>query len=325
MASEFELIDRYFRRPPAREDVPLGIGDDGALVRVPGGTELVVSVDTLLEGVHFPASTGPAAIGHKSLAVNLSDLAAMGADPAWATLALSLPGPDEAWLEGFCAGWFALAERYQVQLLGGDTTRGPLGITVQILGTVPQGQALRRCGARPGDLLYVSGSLGDAAVALEALSGRLPGGAREEAACLRRLEFPEPRVEAGLALRGLGTAAIDVSDGLLADLGHLLRASGVGARVALEALPFSDTVAALIREGRIDVALPLSGGDDYELLFTVPEQAEAELRRRWRHQHCRLSRIGRIEARPGLRLYRHGVPQAVPPRGGYQHFGDGER
>ncbi len=322
MPSEFELIDRYFRRPALREDVLLGIGDDAALVQPPAGSELALSVDTLLEGVHFPAATGPVAIGHKALAVNLSDLGAMGADPAWATLALSLPQPDEAWLEGFCTGWFALAQSHRVELIGGDTTRGPLGITVQVVGTVPQGQALRRSGARPGDRIYVTGTLGDAAVALEALSGRLPLGEPGERACRRRLEFPEPRIGAGVALRGLGTAAIDISDGLLADLGHLLQASGGGARVELEDLPLSATVAGLVRDGRIDPALPLQGGDDYELLFTVPEQAEAELRRRWRTQRCRLSRIGRIESQTGLRLYRHGIPQAVPPRGGYEHFRD---
>ncbi|MGD8630613.1 MAG: thiamine-phosphate kinase, partial [Gammaproteobacteria bacterium] len=231
--TEFDIIGRYFRRQPVkRKDVLTGIGDDAAVLHLPVDRELLLCIDTLVAGVHFPAGTPAAAIGHKALAVNLSDLAAMGAEAAWATLALTLPEPDPVWLEAFSGGFFALAGRHRVQLVGGDTTRGPLTVTVQAHGFAPQGQALRRTGARPGDRIYVTGTLGDAGLALHL---------RDAAAAeLRvRLDYPEPRLDAGSLLRGLASAVIDISDGLLADLGHLLEDKGLGASLQVDGLPRS--------------------------------------------------------------------------------------
>ncbi|MGD2111948.1 MAG: thiamine-phosphate kinase, partial [Gammaproteobacteria bacterium] len=231
--SEFDIIRRYFMpRGAGRDDVIAGVGDDAAVLRVPAEHELVVCMDTLVGDVHFPQATAPNAIGHKALAVNLSDLAAMGAEPAWATLALTLPENDADWLEQFSRGFFALAERYNVQLIGGDITRGPLSVTVQAHGFVPGGKALRRAGARPGELVCVTGTLGDAALALR-LADRAPALLRQ------RLDYPEPRVAAGIVLRDRASAVIDVSDGLLADLGHLLEADGLGAALRIGDLPRS--------------------------------------------------------------------------------------
>jgi thiamine-monophosphate kinase len=245
--TEFNLIERYFTRPAAAPDpdVILGIGDDAALVRVPTGMELAVATDTLVEGVHFPPQTAPETIGHKALAVNLSDMAAMGAEPRWATLALTLPQADEDWLTAFSSGFLALAAAEGVQLIGGDTTRGPLSITVQILGLLPSGSALRRSGACAGDLVYVTGTLGDAGLALRMLQ-HAHGSAAVAAPLAQRLNQPQPRTQEGLALRGIASAAIDISDGLCADLGHILAASGVGAHINLAALPLSADVAAYI-------------------------------------------------------------------------------
>ncbi len=319
--SEFNLIERYFSgQGPRREDVTLGVGDDCALLRVPAGMELAVSIDALVEGVHFPVDTAPADIGHKALAVGLSDLAAMGAEPAWATLALSLPRAEEAWLQAFSSGLFALAERFGVQLVGGDTVRGPLVISLQLHGFVPQGQALRRSGARPGDLIYVTGTPGDAGVGLELALGKrsLPA---EPAAYLRgRLDRPSPRIAAGLALRELASAAIDLSDGLAADLGHILERSGVGARIELARLPFSAELqqAVPVTEERYRYAL--AAGDDYELCFTVPPPAQAAVDRVCADLNCGCRRIGVIEEPAGLRLSLPDGSLLQPRQLGFDHF-----
>lgn len=320
--SEFALIARYFAGSTrSRPDVVLGIGDDGALLQPPGGQQLVVTMDTLVADVHFFAEAAPESIGHKALAVNLSDLAAMGADPAWATLALTLPTVDEAWLARFCQGWFALAERYAVQLVGGDMTHGPtLSITVQAHGWVPAGQALRRDGARPGDGVYVTGTLGDAGLALAAAQGRVALATAERAAVQRRLDWPEPRIRQGLALRGLASAAIDLSDGLAQDLGHILQRSGGGARLEMAGLPLSSV---LRRQLAAEPAwtLALTGGDDYELCFTVPPERETRLRQLAAEWDCAITRIGVITAEPGLRLIRADGAPFLLARTGYDHFG----
>jgi thiamine-monophosphate kinase len=314
---EFDLIARHFDLPHTRGDVVLGIGDDAALLQPPPGLEVAATVDTLVEGVHFPRGTPAESLGHKAAAVNLSDLAAMGAEPTWATLALTLPGPDEAFLSGFARGLRAILAHYGVALVGGDTTRGPLSVTLQLMGLVPAGRALRRDGARAGELVFVTGSVGDAALGLSALVGsrRLDGAAAE--ACLHRLDRPVPRVEAGLALRGLASAAIDISDGLVADLGHVLQASGVGATIETRSLPLSEAVAAVVRAER-SWALPLSAGDDYELLFTAPEARRMEILERL--HPLPVSMIGRTEVARGLRVRDpEGQLLEIGP-GGWDHF-----
>lgn len=317
--TEFDLIQRYFADvTPSRPEVSLGIGDDAALVRVPPGNQLAISVDTLVSGVHFSPSVLPEHLGHKALAVNLSDLAAMGAAPAWATLALTLPAVDESWLGGFAAGFATLAKRHGVQLIGGDTTRGPLSITLQVQGLVPEGAALRRGGARAGDGIYVTGELGDAALCLILMRGEadLPPGLES----LRlRLERPQPRVEAGLALRGLASSAIDLSDGLLADLGHILEASGLGAGVELARLPLSGSFARWLAESG-DWTPAVAGGDDYELCFTAAVENAPALRRLAAELDLAITRIGTIEETPGLRAR---LPDGEPWTGnrmGYEHF-----
>lgn len=314
--NEFDLIRRHFAGQGVRRaDVPLGIGDDAALLTPPPGQSLAVTVDTLHSGVHFAADIPPADLGHKALAVNLSDLAAMGAEPAWATLALSLPQADEAWLAAFAEGFFSLAERFGVQLVGGDTTRGPLSVTVQLQGFVPPAQALRRDGARPGDHLFVTGSLGDAGAGLAIEQGRLALSGPPAAALLARLRRPTPRIKAGLALRGLASAAIDISDGLAQDLGHILAASGVGAELEIDVLPLSGA----LRAAGIDRPwrLAASAGDDYELCFTAPADADLGVAAAL---DCPVTRIGRITAKPGQHwLDADGQPCEPPPRG-WDHF-----
>jgi thiamine-monophosphate kinase len=312
---EFDLIARYFSRSTARRDVLVGVGDDAALLEVPADRVLVAATDTLVEGRHFLPQAPPDSVGHQALAVNLSDLAAMGAEPAWALLSLSLPAADEGWLEGFAAGLYALAERHGVALVGGDTVRGPRVITVTALGFVERGAALRRDGARPGDLLYVSGSPGEAAAGLEALKRGTARGPDD--ALARRYLFAEPRLALGRALLGHATAAMDVSDGLLGDLGKLCSASGVGARVELEQLPVS---AALAQRHAADACerYVLAGGDDYELLFTLPA-AHADALETTLAPVCAIHRIGRIEAQPGVRCMRAGQPAALAISG-YDHF-----
>ena len=316
--NEFALIRTYFSAVGApRADVPLGVGDDCALLRVPPGQQLAVSIDTLVGGVHFLPDCDPEAIGHKCLAVGLSDLAAMGAEPAWATLALTLPAvlPRESpdWLPAFARGFGRLAAAHGVALVGGDTTRGPLSITVH--GLVPEGDGVRRDGARPGDLICVSGTLGDAGLALrQLLAGEVPGPVLRA-----RLERPTPRVALGLALRGLASAMIDCSDGLTADLGHILEASGLGAELDLAALPLDGAVAAAVaRDG--DWGLPLASGDDYELCLCLPAGHRGQLPELATRGGCHLTPIGRILATPGLVCRAPDGTRVDLQRPGFDHF-----
>ena len=309
--NEFSLIQRYFARPPRRCDVLLGIGDDAAWLAVEPGQRLVVAVDTLNEGVHFPAGTAPGDIAHKALAVNLSDLAAMGATPAWFTLALTLPEPDGDWLRLFAADLFTLADRFDIELVGGDTTRGPLAVTIQVMGFADA--VLRRDGAKPGQALMVSGTLGDAALAL----CRLQQGQPVDAKLLHQLNRPEPRLALGRGLAGIATAAIDISDGLFADLGHILTASGCGATVELDALPRSGVFAAHAPDPPWRV---LGAGDDYELCFTVDAARLPAVQDLAALLGIPVTRIGWTEAPPGLRCL-NGRGEIEPMEGvGYDHF-----
>ena len=312
---EFELIARIQARAATRDDVVLGIGDDAALLRVPPGHWLAVATDTLNADVHFPAGTAAADIGWKALAVNLSDLAAMGARPAWATLSLSLPHADGDWLEDFLDGFLALAERHGVVLVGGDTTRGPLSICVTAHGLVAVDQALRRDGARAGDDIWVSGTLGDAAAAL----AQWRAGGAAEPALRARLDRPTPRVELGLALPGIAHAAIDLSDGLLADLGHVCVASRVGAEIELQALPASPALAARF-DASSRAGLQACGGDDYELCFTAPASRREAIATLARTQALALARIGRVVDGEGVRALRADGSPWQPARAGYAHF-----
>lgn len=287
--SEFDLIQRHFTR--SNRSAILGVGDDAALLRVAEGMELAVSTDMLVSGTHFFPDVDPFLLGHKTLAVNLSDLAAMGARPRWATLALSLPAADEKWLQQFSAGFFALADAYSVELVGGDTTRGPLNLCVTIMGEVPAGKALRRSGAMIGDDIWVSGTLGAAALGLAHLQGKikLPEDAR--LSCLAALHQPRPRVALGLALRDLASSAIDISDGLLADLKHILERSSVGAEIAYDAIPagkLPDIDEAVLRRAI------LAGGDDFELCFTAPNTRRNEVEAVAAKLQLTLTRIGGI-------------------------------
>ncbi|MDO8890461.1 MAG: thiamine-phosphate kinase [Sulfurimicrobium sp.] len=317
MPSEFDLIRQYFTRPTP--SALLGVGDDAALLQVSPCMDLAVSVDMLVEGRHFSPQDGPGTVGHKSLAVNLSDMAAMGAQPRWATLALALPAADEKWLRGFAGGFFGLASKFGVELVGGDTTRGPLNICIQIMGEVPAGKALRRDGAKAGDEIWVSGTLGTAALALAFRQGRVELDQLEAAACLPALYVPQPRVALGLALRGIATAAIDISDGLLADLGHILEQSQVGAEIHFEALPLHEVTR---RHINLEVAknCVLAGGDDYELCFTAPADRHAELEELSLKLALPLACIGRIASGAGLAvLDGKGDPMPVEMKG-FDHF-----
>ncbi len=313
--SEFRLIDSYFAQHRlGREDVVLGIGDDAALLDVPDGMLLASAVDTLIEGVHFPINTSASAIGHKVLAVNLSDLAAMGAEPAWATLSLCLPDADEAFVQEFSEGLFAVAEKFNVELVGGDTVRGPLVVTVQVNGFVPGENALTRSGARPGDLLYVSGTLGDAAAGLELVQSEMI--VSEEQRWLReRLDRPTPRVFLGQALRGLATSCIDISDGLCADVAHILERSHLGAEIDSSLLPLSPQLLK-VKEKSAAQQFALQGGDDYELCFTLPAQKESELLHLAASFDVAVTCIGEVNNEVGV-LRIDGEPVQG---GGYEHF-----
>ncbi len=373
MNAEFDLIDRIRARAShARADVALGIGDDAAILRVPAGHDLVVSTDTLNSGVHFPAKTDAFDIGWKSLAVNLSDLAAMGAQPAWCTLNLTVPDADGEWLDAFLDGFLELASQHAVALVGGDITRGPMSITVTVHGLVAHDKALLRSGANVGDDIWISGTLGDAAAGLELLSaapplspspragdglgvmrraGELPmavrapknaregrtGGASDCQAVealsatdahrqpqqydglLARLDRPTPRVALGIALHEIATACIDISDGLLADLGHVVVASNVGAEITIAALPTSADLSKAFDRAR-RVALQLGGGDDYELCFTAAQTSAPDVVAAGVHGSVAVTRIGRIEAQSGLRLCDADGAVSSAPATGYRHF-----
>ena len=320
--SEFSIIDKYFKgRGISRDDVSLAIGDDAAITNVPAGYQLVTAVDTLVDGVHFPRDSQPYDIGYKALAVNLSDMAAMGAEPVWATLALTMPQADESWLQQFCDGLFTLAEEFNVQLIGGDTTQGPLSITVQVMGLVPTGESLKRSGAQPGDKIFISGDVGDAALGLHIHQQKFKSSdikQEQKKVLLAKLHRPNPRVELGMALRNIASSVIDVSDGLLADLNHVLEASRFGAVVHLECLPVSETMRTL--GNSVDLySYVLAGGDDYELCFTVPEVKLEELRKLRKQLTVNVTEIGIVEEKPGLRLLNKGVETESKLKG-FEHF-----
>lgn len=321
--NEFEIISHFFaKNSQHRPDVIHGIGDDAAVVHVLPGHELAITTDTLIAGTHFPETTSPFDIGHKSLAVNLSDLAAMGATPAWATLAISLPHSDNIWLQDFCHGFFSLAKQHQIQLIGGDLTRGPLTMTVTAMGFIPTETAILRSQAQLGDLIFVTGTLGDAGLALAYLQHKVTLETlepREKEVLVTRLNRPQPQVSCGKHLRGIATAAIDISDGLIADLGHILQQSKLGARVNVNHLPLSSAVKQLPVSQAIDLAL--TAGDDYELCFTVPPEKRGKLEVALSSLSCMYTCIGEIVAQPGLNLYTNdGNIYHAPTTQGYQHF-----
>jgi thiamine-monophosphate kinase len=314
---EFDLIARHFTRPTP--GAVLGVGDDCALLAPTPGMQLAVSSDMLLEGRHFSPQDGPAGIGHKSLAVNLSDLAAMGATPRWATLSIALPEADDAWLTAFARGFFRMADLHGIELVGGDTTHGALTISITVMGEVPPGQALRRDGAQAGDDVWVSGTIGSAALALAYRQGRLFMEQVDAARVLPALYLPTPRVELGIALRGIASSAIDISDGLLGDLGHVLQRSQVGAAIEFAALPTLPVVQAYLHEA-VARDCVLAGGDDYELCFTAPADRRDAVRAAAEAAGVAVTRIGRITAEPGLTLL-DAAGQPLPfEHTGYDHF-----
>lgn len=319
--NEFDLIQRFFnRKTKNRKDVILGIGDDAALLQVPFDQQLVVTTDTLVAGRHFPINTLPEDIGYKALAVNLSDLAAMGAEPAWILLALTLPKANEIWIRKFTEGFFSLMQNFQLQLVGGDITQGPLTITIQALGFVPTGKALGRVGVNVGDHIYVTGCLGDAGLALETIEKKNDFGltTTQMRTVLQRLNRPTPRVDVGLALRGIASSAIDISDGFAADLNHILLANRVGAILQLEKLPLSNSLLALPREEAWKLAL--SSGDDYELCFTVPESCEKILQQHLQKLNTPYTCVGSVKKDQGLLLLDENESVFYIDKMGFQHF-----
>lgn len=318
MPTEFELIARYFARPAPQ--ALLGVGDDAALFRPSCGMALAVSADMLVMGTHFFPETDPRALGHKALAVNLSDMAAMGASPRWVLLSLALPGVDTRWLRRFAGGFFALARRHRVDLVGGDTTRGPLNLSVTILGEVPPHASLRRDAARPGDDVWVSGMLGDAALGVAHGKGRVTLAEGEWVRCMRRLERPNPRIELGIALRGVAHAAIDISDGLAADLGHICERSRLGADVYVAQVPRSPLVARLA-DRRLAHEVLLAGGDDYELCFTAPVRGRGRVQALGKRLGLPLTRIGTMRRGRGVRLLNADGDAVRIGRHGFDHFG----
>lgn len=318
---EFSLIARYFDRvSSSRRDVETGIGDDCALLTVAEKQLLAISTDTLVSGIHFLPDIDPRDLGYKALAVNLSDLAAMGADPAWLTLAITLPEVDESWLEAFSDSLFEQLEYYDMQLIGGDTTRGPLAMTLGIHGLVPAGRALKRSGARPGDWIYVTGTPGDSAAGLAILQDRLVVKDPAQAAYLKKRHLrPTPRVLHGQALRDLASSAIDLSDGLISDLGHILKASGCGARIDLDALPYSTALKTNV-SAELGLQWALSGGEDYELCFTVPELNRGALDVAIGNLGIPFTCIGQVAPESeGLQFLQNGKPVTLDLKG-YDHF-----
>lgn len=319
MPSEFALIRRHFTRPARHTD--LAVGDDAALIRPSAGMQLAISTDMLVAGTHFFADTDPEDLGWKTLAVNASDLAAMGAEPRWVVLAASLPAADEAWIAAFARGFFACSEAFGIDVIGGDTTRGPLNLCPTIFGEVPVGQAITRAGARPGDDLWISGAPGRAALGLAQLRGEATLAGADRADCLAALHRPQPRVALGLALRGLASSLLDVSDGLLGDLAHILEQSAVGAVISAGALPLAPLEAAC-GDAALAFRACTAGGDDYELLFTAPVARRAEVGALAERLHLPLHRIGSITpAEQGLRLRDHDGQLRPLAANGYDHFG----
>ena len=319
---EFALIERHFARAPRATDVRIGVGDDGAVVSPAAGLDYVLTVDMLVEGRHFAPGAEPVLLGHKTLAVNLSDLAAMGAKPRFALLAGALPSSDSAWMASFMRGFDALASRYEVDLIGGDTTRGPLTLCVTAIGELPAGSAITRAGARPGDIVYVSGRLGDAALALAAASGRIQIETSLLPALRKRLDAPEPRVALGLGLRGIASSALDVSDGLTGDLRHILDASHVGATIDTARIPCGEALRWLLRGPDREIALEclLAGGDDYELCFTASATMRARIDVLADALDLPLTAIGTMHDGQGLVILDEGGrPMPSPPRA-FDHF-----
>ena len=317
LSSEFDLISRHFTRPAA--NAVLGVGDDCALVDVTNGMDLTVSTDTMVSGTHFFPDVDPEHLGHKALAVNLSDIAAMGAMPYWAMLALTVPNVDHAWLAAFAKGFFDLAAEYNVSLIGGDTTRGPLTLTVTIMGEVPAGAALRRSGAKAGNDVWVSGNVGDAALAVAHRNGKVVLSESDYHEAVMRLYEPTPRVALGQALRGMATAAIDISDGLLADLGHICRLSGVGATVDLASIPVSAIGAKHFASDAGRTAI-VAGGDDYELCFTAPPNSRESIAELTDMLGVPLTRIGQIKRGKGVSLLGPDGKAVKVDGRGYDHF-----
>jgi thiamine-monophosphate kinase len=318
--SEFEAIATYFESPslaPVAKDIILGIGDDGAVLELPANQQLVVAADTLVEGIHFPADFPPEWVAYRALGANLSDIAAMGASPRWYTLCISLPRLDCGWLEAFCSGLAAASAPSGLSLVGGDTSRGPLTVSVQILGLVPRGGALRRAGAQPGDAIYVTGHLGDAAAGLAVWQAGEDAGGRFEN-LLRRFTQPRARLREGVLLRGMASSCIDISDGLLADLGHICSRSAVAAHVYLDRLPISRALLAWDPDRALENAT--AGGDDYELCFTLPAAKQPQLQRAFRAEGLQLTRIGEMVGGSGVHCFdAEGAPRAYT-RSGYEHF-----
>lgn len=318
---EFNIIKRFFTEQVVkRKDVMLGIGDDCALV-IPAERQLIaITTDTLVSGVHFPINTSPRSIGHKAVAVNLSDLAAMGAEPTWLSLALTLPKFDDEWLSEFCAGVFELCEYYNIQLIGGDTTQGPLSITITAQGLTPVDKHLTRAGAKSGDWLYVTGELGDAALALKHLAGEVVIENHVKKQILNKLDYPKPRVLAGQTLREYASSAIDLSDGLIADLQHICSASNVGANIVLDELPMSMVLRDTVGLEQA-TAIALSGGDDYELLFTVSEDNKVGMETALANTGIVITCIGQINASDKITTTFDNKAVAINAKG-YEHFSD---
>lgn len=315
--TEFELIEKYFKNAfNDSPDVKCGIGDDAAIVSLPEGKELAIAVDTLVEGIHFPKDTRPEDTGYKSLAANLSDMAAMGAEPQWITLSLTMPENDEGWLQLFMSGFAVLARQYSLSLIGGDLTHGPLSITVQIHGFVPDGKALYRHGAKTDDFIYVSGTLGDAGLALQLLENPQLVDKKYHDFLMQRFNRPEPGIELGLALRDIANSAIDLSDGLLADLDHILVTSNKGAEVNIDKLPLSEAMHQLPDSLAAEIAL--TSGDDYELCFTVSADRKSKLEKLFSHHQ--LSCIGRITENTGIKWLNADGSEFQPSGSAYRHF-----
>ena len=318
---EFDLIDRFFKNGGhQRKDVIIGIGDDAAITEIPANQRLATTTDTLVSGVHFLADTPAKAVAHKAVAVNLSDLAAMGAEPAWMNLSLSLPSTDPVWMEGFAQGLFDLSQYYSMQLIGGDTVKGALAVTITAQGFVPGESVLTRSGAKPGDWIYATGTLGDAGAGLEILKGELEAAAADAEFLIQRHQFPSPRILAGTALRRSASACIDISDGLLSDIQHIIRESGCGAVINVDTLPISAALANTVStEQAIDLAL--AAGDDYELLFTVAEDYKSTVETAFASFNVNATCIGQVTGAVGkLELRNNDEPYFHQGRRGYEHF-----
>jgi thiamine-monophosphate kinase len=322
-SNEFDIISKYFTPDIQRTDVSIGVGDDCAVVVPPEGKQLATTVDTLVAGVHFPNNTSAEDIAYKSIAVSISDLAAMGATPAWLTLALTMPDANSQWLQSFAKSFGETAKMFELQLIGGDTTRGPLSVTVQATGFVEPNHIMRRDSARPGDSIYVTGSLGDASLGLKLLSNADNSQVDQNVLghCLNRLNRPVPRIEFGCAVAEYCTCAIDISDGLVADLGHILKASHYGAEIIVDTVPISTELRSYFDAmGAIDWEMVISGGDDYELCLVIAEQHVSTVTSLAESMNLPLTRIGAINLEPELRIMYASGESLTINKSGYRHF-----